>query len=252
MDDLALLMYTSGTTGHAKGVQLTHGNIWWNAINIDSVADTRRGDVNLATAPLFHIGALNSFTLRSLTRGGTTLIRRKFDPKQTLRDLVEFRVNTFFAVPSMFAAIARVPGFADADLSELRTAIVAGAPVPPHLILNYANHGVMLQQAWGLTETAPCATYLPAELTVAKAGSAGQAMPFTEIRLTDPTTGNVITKPDTWGQVCVRGPNVTPGYWRDREATQAAIDTNGWFHSGLFAVFSGLLSVRTCRRGLGW
>lgn len=231
-DDLAILMYTSGTTGRAKGVQLTHGNIWWNGINIDSVADTRRSDVNLAVAPLFHIGALNSFTLRSLARGGTTLIRRKFDPDQTLRDLAEFRVNTFFAVPSMFAAIARVPGFADADLSELRNAVVAGAPVPPRLVLDYADRGVMLQQGWGLTETAGAATYLPAELTVAKAGSAGKAMPFTEIRLTDPRTGRVITEPDMRGQVCVRAAHVTPGYWRNREATEAAIDTNGWLHSG--------------------
>jgi acyl transferase domain-containing protein/acyl-CoA synthetase (AMP-forming)/AMP-acid ligase II/surfactin synthase thioesterase subunit len=231
-DDLAILMHTSGTTGRAKGVQLTHGNIWWNGVNVDSVADTRRSDVNLAVAPLFHIGTLNTFTLRNLTRGGTTLIRRRFDPDQTLRDLVEYRVNTFFAVPSMFAAIARVPGFADADLSELRTAIVAGAPVPPRLILHYADCGVMLQQVWGLTETAGFATYLPAELTVANAGSAGKAVPFTEIRLTDPTTGVVITEPDARGQVCVRGATVTPGYWRNREATEAAIDTNGWFHSG--------------------
>jgi acyl transferase domain-containing protein/acyl-CoA synthetase (AMP-forming)/AMP-acid ligase II/acyl carrier protein len=230
-DNLAILLYTSGTTGRAKGVQLTHGNIWWNGVNVDSVADTR-SVVNLAVAPLFHIAALNCFTLPSLARGGTTLIRRKFDPDQTLRDLVEYQVNTFFAVPSLFAAIARVPGFADADLSELHTALVGGAPVPRQLILDYADRGVMLQQAWGLTETAGCGTYLPAELTVAKAGSAGQAMPFTEIRLTDPRTGRVITDPDVRGQVCVRGPNVTPGYWRNREETEAAIDTNGWFHSG--------------------
>jgi len=231
-DDLAILMHTSGTTGRAKGVKLTHGNIWWSGINLDSVADTRRGDVNLAVAPLFHIGTLNTFTLRNLMRGGTTLIRRRFDPDQTLRDLVEYRVNTFFAVPSMFAAIAHAPGFADADLSELRSPIVAGAPVPPRLILDYADRGVMLQQVWGLTETASFATYLPAELTVAKVGSAGKAVPFTEIRLTDPTTGSVITEPDVRGQVCVRGATVTAGYWRNREATEAAIDTNGWFHSG--------------------
>ena len=230
-DDLAILMYTSGTTGRAKGVRLTYGNIWWNGVNVDSVVDT--GNVlNLAVAPLFHIASLNCFTLPSLARGGTTLIRRKFDSDQTLRDLVKFRVNTFFAVPSVFAAIARVPGFADADLSELRTALVAGAPVPPRLLLDYAERGVMLQQGWGLTETAGFATYLPAELTMAKMGSAGKAMPHTEIRITEPTTGQVITEPGTRGEVCVRGPNVTSGYWRNREATEAVLETDGWFHTG--------------------
>jgi acyl transferase domain-containing protein/acyl-CoA synthetase (AMP-forming)/AMP-acid ligase II/surfactin synthase thioesterase subunit len=231
-DDLAILLLTSGTTGRPKGVQLTYGNIWWSGVNVDSVADTRRSDVNLAVAPLFHVGTLNTFTLRNLTRGGTTVIRRKFDPDQTLRDLVECRVNTFFAVPSMFAAIARAPGFADADLSELRIPIVAGAPVPPQLILDYADRGVMLQQVWGLTESVGFATYLPAELTVAKAGSAGKAVPYTEIRLIDLATGGVITEPDVRGQVCVRGATVTPGYWRNREATEAVIDTDGWLHSG--------------------
>ena len=230
-DDLAILMYTSGTTGRAKGVQLTHGNIWWNGANVDFIADTS-SVVNLAVTPLFHIATLNCLTLPSLARGGTTLIRRTFDPDKTLRDLVEFRINTLFAVPSVYAAIARVPGFADADLSELRSPIVAGAPVPPRLILDYADRGVMLQQAWGLTETAGFAAYLPVELTVTKAGSAGKAMPFTEIRLTDPTTASVITEPDVRGEVVVRGANLTPGYWRNREATEAAIDTNGWFHSG--------------------
>jgi acyl transferase domain-containing protein/acyl-CoA synthetase (AMP-forming)/AMP-acid ligase II len=230
-DDLAILMYTSGTTGRAKGVQLTYGNIWWNGVNVDSIVDTG-SVVNLAVAPLFHIASLNCFTLPSLARGGTTLIRRNFGPDQTLRDLIEFRVNTIFAVPSVFAAIARVPDFADADLSELRTAVVAGAPVPPRLILDYADRGVMLQQAWGLTETAGFVTYLPAELTLDKIGSAGKAMPFTKIRITDPTTGRVISEPEARGEVCIRGANVTPGYWRNREATEAALGADGWFHSG--------------------
>ncbi|HEX3785531.1 MAG TPA: beta-ketoacyl synthase N-terminal-like domain-containing protein, partial [Pseudonocardiaceae bacterium] len=230
--DLAVLMYTSGTTGRAKGVALTQGNIWWNGVNVDSVTDSRRDDVNLAVAPLFHIGALNSFTLRSLNRGGTTVVRRTFSPEQTLEDLVNHRVNAMFAVPSMFAAVARVPGFVEADLSELRSPIVAGAPVPPKLIAEYADKGVLLQQAWGLTETAPFATYLPAELTVSKLGSAGFAMPFTEVRVTDTTTDDPITEPGVRGQVCVRGANVTPGYWQNPEATSAAIDADGWFHSG--------------------
>lgn len=231
-DDLAIIMYTSGTAGRPKGVMLTHGNLWWNAVNVDSVVDTRADDVNLAVAPLFHIGGLNALTLRTLLRGGTVVLRRGFDPAQCLEDLVRHRVSSFFAVPAMFAALARVPGFAEADLGTLRSAIVAGAPVPSQLIRDYGARGILLQQAWGLTETAPFATYLPAGLTLGKAGSAGAPMPYTEVCLTDPVTGVRIQEADTRGEICVRGPNVTSGYWNNPDATRAAFDDAGWFHTG--------------------
>ncbi|MFF7474750.1 AMP-binding protein [Streptomyces sp. NPDC008092] len=126
-DDPAILMFTSGTTGTSKGVVLTHGNAWWNSVNVDLRLDTRRGDVTYAAAPLLHIGALNSFALRTLVRGGTVVVRRSFDPQECLDDLVAHRVNTVFGVPQMFAAPARVPGFRDRDLGELRAVVVAGA-----------------------------------------------------------------------------------------------------------------------------
>jgi acyl-CoA synthetase (AMP-forming)/AMP-acid ligase II len=231
-EDLAVLMYTSGTTGRPKGVMLTHGNLWWNAVNVDSVLDTRPYDTTLAVAPLFHIGGLNALTLRTLVRGGTVVVRRAFDPAQCVEDLVRYRVSGLFAVPAMFAALARTPGFAEADLSGLRSAIVAGAPVPHQLIRDYAEHGILLQQAWGLTETSPFATYLPADLTLGKAGSCGAPMPYTEVCLLAPGSGAMISEPGTHGELCVRGPNVTPGYWNNPAATREAFDEAGWFHTG--------------------
>ncbi|MCD0449076.1 SDR family NAD(P)-dependent oxidoreductase [Actinocorallia sp. API 0066] len=228
-DDLAVLLYTSGTTGRAKGVRLTHGNLWWNGVNVGWATGTTGREVNLAVTPLFHIGALNSFTLRALAHGGTTVLRRAFDPDVILADLVEHRVGTLLGVPSVYAAVARTPGFADADLSGLRVAVVAGAPVPPALIEEYAARGVLLRQAWGLTETAPFATLLPADQR--KSGSAGLPMPFTRIRLVDPETRAPVTEPGARGEVCVRGPNVTAGYWRAPDADAAAF-ADGWFHSG--------------------
>lgn len=229
-DDLAVVLYTSGTTGRAKGVELTHGNIWWNWVNVDSVVDTRADDVSLAIAPLFHIGGLNAVTLRTLTRGGTVIIRRAFDPAQTLADLVHHRVNSMFVVPAMLAAIRRLPGFGDADLSALRSTIAAGAPVPPALIESYARKGVSLQQAWGLTETSPFSTYLESGMTLEKLGSCGIPMPYTEVKVVDPVTLTDVEEGP--GELWVRGPNVSRGYWNNPQATAAAFTPDGWFRTG--------------------
>lgn len=230
-DDPAILMFTSGTTGLPKGVILTHGNIWWNSVNVDSRLDTRRGDVTHAAAPIFHVGALNSFVMRTLVRGGTIVLRRAFEAAAFLADLHTHQVNSFFAVPAMLAGLARVPGAFDVKLDHLRTIVVAGAPVPPSLITHYAEHGIELQQAWGLTETAPFVTHLPSERTLEKLGSAGIPMPYTEVRVVDPATNEPVAAGIS-GELVARGPNVTPGYWEDEDATAAAFDAEGWFHSG--------------------
>ena len=229
--DVAMLAYTSGTTGRAKGVTISHGSLWWNGANLDCVANMRADGVNLVVAPLFHTAPLGCFTLRSLVRGGTSVVRRSFDAAQTLADLVELRVNTFFAVPAMYSAIARLPGFASADLSGLCTAVVAGAPATPALITEYVDRGVLLQQAYGLTETL-FSTCLPAAKIRQKIGSVGVALPFTEIRLVEEGTGHELTEPGVRGEVCMRGPTVTQGYWNNVAATAAVFDAAGWFHTG--------------------
>ncbi len=230
--DLAALLYTSGTTGRAKGVKLTHGNLWWGQVNVDSALDTRFGDVSLAVAPLFHIGGYNAFTLRTLTRGGTVVIRRQFDPAQALADLERYRVNSMFLVPAMLAAIQRQEGFDPADLSSLRATTVAGAPVPPALIDQYARKGVLLLQAWGLTETAPFATQLESAMTTAKLGSCGVPMPYGQVKIVDPESLTEITEPCATGEMWVTGPNVSTGYWNNPDATATAFTSDGWFRTG--------------------
>ncbi|MFC0582399.1 AMP-binding protein [Micrococcoides hystricis] len=231
-DDLAILMFTSGTTGKPKGVELTYGNLFWNAVNVDTLVDTRRGDTNLAVAPLFHIGGLNALFLRLLVRGGRSVIRRNFDPVQTLKDIEEYQVNQAFLVPAMLSAMQAQPEFEHAKLDSLRALICAGAPVPPIVIKQYETKGVPVQQAWGLTETAPFATYLPTEHTYTKTGSCGIPMPFTEIKLIDPATMEDITEPNQTGEMLVRGANVTRGYWRNPTAVASAFTEDGWFRSG--------------------
>lgn len=229
-EDLALLMFTSGTTGLPKGVQLSHGNLWWNSVNVDALVDTRRGDNNLAVAPLFHIGALNALTLRVLARGGCTLIRRTFDPRQVLRDIQDYQIHQAFLVPAMLSAMQQTDEFQQCDISSLRALICAGAPVPPSLLEQYKVKNISVQQAWGLTETAPFATYLPAEMTFSKAGSCGIPMPYTEVKVMD-AMGEEITNAGEAGEFWVKGPNVTSGYWNNEDATASAFE-EGWFKTG--------------------
>lgn len=231
MSDLALLLFTSGTTGLPKGVQLTFGNLWWNSANVDTMVDSRPGDSTLAAAPLFHVGALNSFVIRSFYRGNTTVVHRNFDPAKVFADVERYKIASSFLVPAQLQAMHDHPDFNEADLSSLRAIICAGAPVPPALIRRYLEKGQVVQQAWGLTETSPFATYLPPRMTEKKLGSCGIPMPYTQVKLVDPETGEEITEPGQTGEMWVQGPNVATGYWNNPEATQQAY-TAGWFHSG--------------------
>lgn len=231
MDDLALLLFTSGTTGLPKGAELTFGNLWWNSINVDTMVDSRPRDYSLATAPMFHVGALNSFAIRSFFRGSTLVVHRNFDPLQTLQDMEKYQIASVFLVPAQLSAIEKTPGFDAADLSNLRAVICAGAPVPPAIIRSYMEKGIPVQQAWGLTETSPFATYLPTEMTEEKLGSCGIPMPHTRVKLVDPDTGEEVTAPGKTGEMWVSGPNVAVGYWNNPEMTQKSYSA-GWFHSG--------------------
>ena len=177
------------------------------------------------------------------------MVRRSFEPRQFLEDLLEHRVNSVFAVPVMFDALSQVPDLFAANLSHLRSVVVAGAPVPPSLIRRFADRGILLQQAWGMTETSSFATHLPVEWTLDKIGSAGIAMPYTEVHVVDETTNEPVSTGSP-GEIVVRGPNVTPGYWRDPDAT-AAFDDAGWFHSGDIGYLDedGCLFIIDRRRG---
>ncbi|HEX5333512.1 MAG TPA: AMP-binding protein, partial [Cellulomonas sp.] len=235
-DDLAVIMYTSGTSGRPKGVMLTHGNLWWSQRNIDEVFDTRRNDVTLAVAPMFHIGGLNAFTLRTLLHGGTVVLRRTFDAERTLDDLASTTITSVFGVPAMYAAVARCERFATADLSGVRAAIIGGAPTPAGLLESYRARGLILRPSWGMTELAPAATYLPTPCLTSQPGSVGVPLPYTRIRVVSPDTGEDVRGPGLPGELWVAGPQVTPGYWQDEEATRAALTPDGWLRSGDLAV----------------
>ncbi|RLV48231.1 p-hydroxycinnamoyl-CoA synthetase [Nocardioides mangrovicus] len=233
LDDLFMIQYTSGTSGRPKGVMLTHGNITWNVYNLLVDVDLASDERSLVTAPLFHTAALNQVLFPTLLKGGTCLIEERFDPARALRLIDDGRVTVLFGVTSMYLAIQNQPGFAEADLSGLRHALSGGAPIPESLLRTWAERGVGIIQGYGLTESSPGATMLRAVDTVRKAGTAGTACFFTDVRVARPDLAGVdVGEP---GEVLVSGPNVTPGYWRNPEATAAAFSDVGgeaWLHTG--------------------
>jgi fatty-acyl-CoA synthase len=229
LDDPCLVMYTSGTTGRPKGAVLTHGNMTWNAVNQSMGMEFTQAERTLGLAPLFHIGGLNGTLNPTLLAGGCAVIVRRFDPVETLQVIEEQRVNSFFAVPTMLDAMARLPEFHTRDLSALRTIGAAGAPLPLPTLRTWLDRGVTMQQAYGMTEAAPGCTVLDSADAVRKVGSAGKPLFFTDVRVvrpdgTDAGVGEV-------GEVIVQGPNVMAGYWNDPQRT-AEVLVDGWYHTG--------------------
>ena len=229
-DEVALIMYTSGTTGLPKGAMLTHANLFWNNVNAMHAFSTADDERVLVCAPLFHIGGLNVVTLLAVQRGGTIHMMRSFDPKGVLDAIEQYRIHSMFGVPAMYLFMSQQPDFARRDLSSLTCLICGGAPVPESLIETWGARDVDFVQGYGLTETSPFCTLLPRADLKRKVGSAGVAPMFTEVRLVDGENRPVPT--GERGEIAVRGPNVMKGYWNRPEATAEAIDAEGWFHTG--------------------
>ena len=231
LDDMSTIMYTSGTTGQPKGAIITHGMTFWNCVNLGGPAYISPSSVLLTVLPLFHTGGLNCYTNPVLHAGGTVLIMRAFDPALALQLISDpsRRINVFFGVPSIYQFMAQHPSFAGSDFSRLVIGGVGGAPMPVPLLKVWEDRGVALQQGYGMTETSPAVLTLDREDAARKAGSSGKPVLHTEVRVvrpdgTDADVGEL-------GELWVKGPNITPGYWNRPEANQSSF-TDGWLHTG--------------------
>ncbi|WIM94104.1 long-chain fatty acid--CoA ligase [Actinoplanes oblitus] len=234
LDDVAAILYTSGTTGHPKGAMLTHGNLVWNCYNLLVCVDVAGDEVTLVSAPLFHVAALDQCLLPTFLKGGTSVIMPGWDVDGCFDLIARHRVTWMFGVATMYAGLTQSPRWADADLSSVRSLMTGGASVPAALIHRYQERGLLFCQGYGMTETAPGATFLEARESREHAGSAGLPVFFADVRCVRPDlTDAAVGEP---GEVLVRGPNVTPGYWNDPAATEAAFVDGGWFRSGDVAV----------------
>lgn len=230
-DDIGMVMYTSGTTGHPKGAIITHGMVFWNCVNLGIPALITPETVQLVVLPLFHTGGLNCYANPVLHAGGTIVVMRNFDPGQALDCISDpsLGITHFFAVPAPYQFMMQHPKFQGADLSRLRIAGVGGAPCALAILETWIARGVPLVQGWGMTETSPAGTMLDATDAIRKLGSAGKAMMHTAIRVVDDEGSDVPA--NGIGELLIKGPNITPGYWNNPVATEKSF-TDGWLHTG--------------------
>ncbi|HVL65270.1 MAG TPA: long-chain fatty acid--CoA ligase [Actinomycetota bacterium] len=229
--DLAVLAYTSGTTGAPKGVMLTHGNLLANLRQQMDVPEdrVREDDVVLMALPLFHIFGLNVMLGLTVMNGATGVLLERFDPVPALRAVQEEGVTVLFGAPPMYVSWVRTPGVEQYDLSRVRLAVSGAAPLPPDVVRSFAEiTGVDLYEGYGLTETAPALTSNRMGPRP-RPGSVGKPLPGVELRVVGDDMEDVeVGDP---GEVVVRGPNVFAGYWKRPDETERAF-TDGWFHTG--------------------
>ncbi|MCP4417939.1 MAG: long-chain fatty acid--CoA ligase [Chloroflexi bacterium] len=223
------ILYTSGTTGRPKGAQVTYGNFFYNAVGMGRAIDLTSEDVNLNVLPTFHAGGLGLYAGPVFHAGGTLVVMRAFDPAQLMRLIQEWRVTVMLLVPAIYLALSQFPDFDSYDLSHVRHWASGGSSLPPSLVDKYVKRGIIIQQGFGMTETGPTVFLVNKEDAVRKAGTVGKPVLHTDVCIMD-RQGNRLGANEV-GELCIRGGNVTSGYWNRPEATAVTLK-DGWLHSG--------------------
>ena len=231
-DDLAAIFYTGGTTGPAKGVMLSHRNLVANAFNMTIGAGYRPDDTFLHAAPMFHLA--DGSSIYALTWiGARHVFIPRFDPALALEMIAQERVTVTILVPTMLNALVHHPDAATTDITSLRLVLHGGSSIPTELLRRATTVlGCSFTQAYGLTESSALATMLHREeslLDDERVRSAGQAVMGLDLSVRRPD--GVPCAPGEIGEVTLRGPTITQGYWRRPEETKASL-RGGWFWTG--------------------
>jgi len=231
-NDLVALPYSSGTTGTAKGVMLTHYNLVANMCQMDGLDYFHQDDILICVLPLFHIYGLVVVLNMGLHLGATIVIMPRFDLEQFLSLIQKYRVTLAHIVPPVVLKLAKDPIVDRYDLSSLKMIFSGAAPLGADLTRECMQRiGCGIRQGYGMTETSPVTHTSPADPAKMKLGSVGTVAPNTECKLVDPATGEELGA-NQEGELCVRGPQIMRGYLNNPEATASTIDPDNWLHTG--------------------
>jgi fatty-acyl-CoA synthase len=228
-DDVAFICYTSGTTGRPKGAMLTHANVILASTHRILADAWGYEDRMYLPFPLAFTGGVITCWMAIHVAGGLLVLDDVVDPARILDVIEAHRITILLAVPVIWEAMIRLPRFASADVSSLRLACSGGAPVPEALLRALQAAGIPVAQGYGLTEGTGMSCMLTGAEALSHVGSAGRRFMFTELRVV--RDDGTRTDPDEVGEVLIRGVDVMKGYWRDPDATAAAI-RDGWLHTG--------------------
>ena len=226
----ACLLYTSGTTGKPKGVMIPRRQLVANGYNTAVNWSLREDDVSPIFTPLYHAGGIAAFMIPIFTIGGTIVLHRTFDPAEVWTTIEKERCTVILGVPTIWKLLMDAPQFASVDLSSVRWLISGGAPLPAYIIAAYQQRGVAFKQGYGMTEVGVNCFTMTVEESYRKPGSIGRPMLFTEVRLAD-ADGNDVATNDV-GEMWIRGPHVSNGYWNNEAATREAFREDGFLRTG--------------------
>ena len=235
------IQYTSGTTGFPKGATLSHRNILNNGYFVTRRQGFSSADRLCIPVPFYHCFGMVMGNLGCTTQGATMVIPSDaFDPVHVLETVAAERCTALYGVPTMFIAELGHPDFERFDLTSLRTGVMAGSPCPVEVMKACVDrmHMDEVTICYGMTETSPVSTQtLPDDSLHHRTATVGRAHPHVEIRIADATTGESLPR-GAIGEFCTRGYSVMTGYWNEPEQTAAAIDGDGWMHTGDLAVMA--------------
>lgn len=230
LDSPCMILYTSGTTGAPKGALVTNKTLFWNSVSTGLRLNITQNDATVIFHPMFHTSGWNVLTTPFFHHGARIVMLKKFDPARVLELCDEERVSILFGVPTMMDMMARTSAFSTSSLKSVRYAIVGGEPMPVPLIRTWGEKGIPVRQGYGLTEFGPNVFSLNEEHSIRKIGSIGFPNFYVDVKIVD-GEGREISEPDSVGELCLRGPACTPGYWQNDKATAESL-RDGWFHTG--------------------